>query len=224
MSSMDWVSKIVVLQTDGGCDYLPQLSHPKVRHISEDFGKGLDKQPEDGGFNEVAARNRLTQAAKESGCRWLLTCDADEFFMPGTEVALGEAEASDKLAVWFSCYHFRNPRQHLWLPGMVRDVRPLGIKMHDPHLRAMRLDQQWFWVMNDRVRQTGYGNRTAHCYPSAVPWRQAVGVNELLHIHTRQMFDPKRLQAEILDKLDHREADLTMPAAIVNAWSEQESP
>ena len=52
----------------------------KVREIHRDFGQGFHKSIEEGGYDQLAARNFAIEQIEATGVEWLLQFDADEYF------------------------------------------------------------------------------------------------------------------------------------------------
>jgi len=223
MTSYDWATKIVTLHTT---DNRSPSEHAdgKRYDFHKSFGTGFDKQPEKGGFHEVAARNYLLDLCRMFGCDWVLICDDDEFYMPGAYDAICAAHSTNKNVVWFSCYHFRSPTHYLWWPNQVRRVHRAKYPMHDAHPRAFRMSLNWKYVVNNNEKyRNELNNRTQHCHINSHPSAAVLHGYGKHHIHTRHMFDPKRPTRDWLDARENRESDIVLPSVILNAWNKQES-
>ena len=225
MEPYDWIKNIVVLHTDS--DIKPQgaTTSDKILHTYKDFGSRFGKQPEDGGYHEVAARNHSLDLARDTGCEWALICDADEFFTHEAWPAIHEAHRTKKDVVWYSCYHYCDPFHYLWWANQVRRVQGSKHLMHDAHARAIRLGgRKLSYVMNNNMQfRDTLGNRTQHCHLMGHPAHCCYHGYGKVHIHTRHMFEPKRPKESWFKGRDIRESTLQMPAEILAAWNSQAS-
>jgi hypothetical protein len=216
-----WIEHIITLHTEGS---KPPQRQGKQQHLYEEFGSGFERQPEDGGFHEINARNRLLELAAASGCQWVLLCDPDEFFLPATFGELRQAHHCGKGAVWFSCYHFRDPQRYLWWPTLVRKVAGSVQPLHDPHPRALRLDLEWQYSPHpSEDTLSRFRNRTQHCRVLPSPAHLSHHAYDLLHVHTRHMFHPKRPPEAALDARENRAAGVELPDVILQHWRRQQT-
>src|SRR5262245_47266123 len=86
MADYDWVHRVVVLHTDRARPkYFGRLAraHSKVAEYWRAFGRGWDRQPEGGGFDEIAARNLAVSLAADPGARWGVKFDSDAYSPDG---------------------------------------------------------------------------------------------------------------------------------------------
>src|SRR4029079_792814 len=190
MTKYPWVTKVVVLHTD--CDRLPrQLG--KVEHVYQNYGSGFDRQPENGGFDEIDARNHALRLGRETGCDWLLVVDADEFFLPCTIDPIAHAHRSNKAAVCFECWHFITPTQYLFFENTMRPASKHTPAMHDPHIRAIRGSASiWFEQNPNRTFRDELANDTMHCTPTRMPTQAVLYAPGMFHIHTHHAYGEKR--------------------------------
>ena len=56
--------------------------HEKVREFYQYFGNGFDLPVEQGGFNQIAARNHALSLAEKTTASWLMQIDADDYYLP----------------------------------------------------------------------------------------------------------------------------------------------
>jgi hypothetical protein len=177
MARHEWVHKIVVLHTDRARPrYFGRLSraHAKVEEHWRAFGSGWDKQPEAGGFDEIAARNLAVTLAAGAGARWVVKCDSDEYYTAafGGELAVAESESRPAVdANW----------NQLLEPDAIR---------HEPVMAR----QIVAWRADSGIRyrlcvRHGLRNRTMHCHPDIeTGWYSA---NGYFYFHVRHMIGPK---------------------------------
>lgn len=88
MRKYSWVGNIVSVDT------------------TNDYGVGWDKSPANGGFNEIRARNDAMRLAYETGCEWLLQCDADEVYLDSFGEEIIKAENNNANIIGTQCYDF----------------------------------------------------------------------------------------------------------------------
>jgi hypothetical protein len=222
MTQQTWVNRIVVLHT-AEQQVSWQTRSKLITHVYRDFGQGFDKQPEDGGFHELAARNEMLTWARASECDWILICDSDEIYLPMTKDHITEADMKRKSVVWFPCYHFCSPTQYLWWPNTVRKIS--GVAMHDPHPRAIRATAKIRYELNRNNHLRGeLPNRTMHCHlQNTIRKRQYWAKQGVCHVHTRHMFDPKRPDAKWFENQKPRSFDSGLPDTITKAFTEQDN-
>lgn len=224
MKTHPWVTKIVTLNTRERNPIAEGVDDEQRSYsFSGKFGYGFDKQPEDGGFDEIRARNHALDLAEKMGCTWTLICDCDEFFTDETYSDICDAHHQGKAVVWFSCYHFRDPSKYLWCPDYLKTVLH-SKEMHDPHPRAFRTAARLRYVLNPAdAYRSKLRNRTQHCQLQSTAGRKAHFVYGLRHVHTKHMFDPKRPSQEELNKETWWTATgFQMPDVMVQAWDKQE--
>jgi hypothetical protein len=192
MTKYPWVKEVFVLHADQ--DRLPR-QEGRINHVYQDYGSGFDKQPEDGGFDEVAAKNHVLRLGRSGNCDWLLIVDADEFFLPCTINQIAIAHREQLETAFFEHWHFCSPTQYLFARHATRRFRKNGVAMHDPHMRAIRAKSECWYELNANVEvRNTWPNRTIHCTPVNPGWHTVHEAPGLYHIHTRHMFGEKRQQ------------------------------
>jgi len=182
MREYDWVSRIVVLDTDR-TDHEKVVDH-KTHRFAADFGTGIAKPVEQGGLNQIAARRRLLQLCRETGCDWILVVDADEYFTYATYRAIRHAhDASPRVCrMRVACHHFLDPWS--WC-----NLRPdLSLRLIT---RCIRADAgACDYKHNPKLARA---NQTQHCYLSG--GEAFVEHTAILHVHTRYLY-PHRVRNE----------------------------
>lgn len=219
----DWVWRIALLHSRGGHF---DITHPKLVHFSHDFGYGFDRQPEHGGFDEVAARNYLLDALDTLDGTCTILCDGDDIYHPNTVRVVDLLARNNKLAGMLECWHFTTPNQYLFFPGSVFRYQDTSPRLHDPHIRILRHDCRMRWQLNPNtaLRET-WANRTMHCVPELRNWSTVLRVPGLFHLHTHHMFEPKRTRYITTHNRDWELRQIRnspLPATILEAYAAQE--
>lgn len=177
----DWVDQIVIVHTD---EKEPKIIHNndfdknKVVHLWYPFGTGFDKSVENGGFDEIEARNFAIITAMDVAQpgSWLVQCDSDEFYSYDTKDQIEMASLNGHLGIRLNCNHFINPETVKY---------PLA-DPYDYHLRIWKADQPVFYRQNTNSRfMAKFPNKTTHCVPIGCDnYKQVTG---LFHIHVKSM-------------------------------------
>lgn len=220
MASYDWILRFVVLHTDRNAPRRWDEAR-RTLHVYENFGRGFDCQPEEGGLDEVSARNRSLELAEQQGTDWTMICDADEFYMPAAYTAILQAVARRQVAIWYPCFHFCSLTEYLWDENCYRNV--LGMTgLMDPHVRAFRTDRRFRYRGHDnRDWLAQLPNRTLHCglqVPHNTASAAVAPAEQVMHVHTRHMFRDKRNKDTVRTTPKRIAAGLVMPEAIREAW------
>ena len=77
--SSPYVSDIVILVTDSDYSSRIRLTN-KITLYSECFGSGYSKSIEDGGYDQISARNYLIEKLEKTDAHWLMMHDADDIY------------------------------------------------------------------------------------------------------------------------------------------------
>lgn len=219
----DWIWRIALLNSRGGTF---DISHPKLLHFSRDFGHGFTAQPEDGGFDEVAARNFLLDAVADIDGTCTILCDSDDVYHPDTVRVIELMARNNSLAGMIECWHFTSPNQYLFFPNSLFRYRDSSPRLHDPHIRILRHGCGIRWQLNPNttLRDT-WPNRTMHCTPQLGSWPTLLRIPGLFHLHTHHMFEPKRTAYVTSHKKDWKLRTIRnspFPANIVEAYEAQQ--
>lgn len=194
MSNYYFVEKILVCHTSPqsflDIGKYKSISPDKVFEIGFYFGQGWDKSTDDGGFNEVSARNFAIQMAETFGTEWLLQCDPDEFYTPRLSEIMEYSDSFD--SVFFSCTHMINDEKCVEYP--FRQIKLREVPIHDPHLRLWRARRGVKFAYNKDPSVAGMINKSMHCNPE--PWlgfpNRTLVFNEVCHIHLHDYVKEKR--------------------------------
>jgi hypothetical protein len=231
MSSYKWVSDIVVLITNQ-TDEKRRRSQGKINYHYGNFGDGFLKEPEDGGFSQIDARNRLLFLLRERRPDWHVLLDSDEFFTDSTFDLIQYAQSMRKVNILMSTYLFHSPTHYGHHPKW-DDTKDGRVPLIDPHVRIFSKEIVPYYAsagyqMMGVKREAGGGrNRTSHCKLMGFDKpRQQLTREGPFHIHFKQLFGPKRnpdpysrwlMGGETV----FREAEIDWPVNIIKAWEKE---
>ena len=161
------------------------------------YGEGQNRQPEDGGFHELNARNDLFQFARESECDWVLMCDADEFFLENTIEAIIAAHAADKQIIMFSTHHLLSPTTYAYQGDRYKKVKEDAV-MYDPTARGLRLGHDHRYGPHpDEDYVARLPNRTSDSYLENRAYADTYPAHGVFHIHLKYLLADGRWQRRI---------------------------
>jgi hypothetical protein len=211
MEKYDWVNEILLIGTAGVWD---NRLRGKIVTVTREFGEGFDRNPERGGFDELAARNYTLQLAYTDNYDWTLLLDADEFFLPETYDDLRRASDDGMQGIFFECYHAKTLDTFVWDPASLVNIKDK--KMHDPHLRAVHRDlAAWYRLQPENLRRE-WTNRTLHCYiETAKVWHKLTTVLGPRHVHLKHLLPPK---SQLYDLQQTRQLTINWPHEVVAAY------
>ena len=177
VSQYRWVDRVIILQTTS---HIPQSAiDDKVTLLGADFGYGFDREPEEGGFDELSARNLQLQLLHLTGQPWLGLIDADELFTENTGELLTRADAAGKTRIVFECHHLYKTGRKIW-PEQLTTFG--GYSINDPHCRIFRR-RYAAEVFQPAPRHIAKTNRTQHCQLAGVTAEQCLVVTGAYHLH-----------------------------------------
>jgi uncharacterized protein len=154
----------------------------KVQEFHQDFGEGLDKAVEEGGFNQVDARNFALGVAESLGDRWLLQFDADDYYDAPALLHRLRSLPRTVRAVQCSCYHLLDTSGYWHTDAKVRDDGPR--RLINPHVRLWRNDIKRRYAKCAATASVEK-NETRHCgtdLSDLIP-EQVAAVAEPVHFH-----------------------------------------
>lgn len=156
-------------------------SSPKVYEEHRDFGSGLDRAIEAGGFNQISARHYAQGLAELSQPDWLVRLDADEIMLDSALDLIAATDDRHDL-IGFD-YHTLLPQGRFWYePRIERQVA--GNRLLDPHLavwrRALSLRDELCPVSAER-----FANASRHCNirTGHIPAFRVRTASGLYHLH-----------------------------------------
>jgi len=141
MSAYESIKDILILHTYSNSklgNELTSICPEKITEYWKYFGDGYEKSLDQGGYDQVEARNYILHIAENTQNEWLAHLDADEFF---TSLVFEELRSAsfDKKLLTCSCYNFYslyeaeikshkehyvngkyllNPRDRIWRRGL----------------------------------------------------------------------------------------------------------
>ncbi|CAI0846062.1 hypothetical protein [Serratia quinivorans] len=159
----DYVSNIVVLITDGAQSDIKKITE-KITVYTENFGAGYSISIENGGYNQISARNFLIEKLENTESEWLMMHDADDLYDLDFYRFISE-ECMNFDAVTCSCFSLRwayGGEIELSVPILKSIHLMNGHKFHDPHTRV------WKKALNLRYEKSSgienhFSNHSRHC-------------------------------------------------------------
>ncbi len=187
--SSEYISDIAILITDDKNCAATRLTD-KITIYSENFGSGYSRSIQDGGYDQIAARNYLLEKMEETEADWILMHDADDIY--GIDfyqyiVAVG----IDSDAVTCSCYTVTTD---LDLCAPANKVQLTGpALLVDPHTRAWKKSLGLRYVKSDGVEKF-FSNHSRHCgviFPEDITLSCTGG---LYHFHLHALLNKRHSQ------------------------------
>ncbi len=220
MAALDWVTSIVILHTDlKQPAYYANLENTlwKVKEFWQSFGSGFDKPVEQGGFDEIAARNRAIELAEAAGSDWIIQCDSDEFYTADANSGLVEATEKNKQAVRWSCWHLFNPTYSIFDPASIHYYD--GQLFHDPHIRAWKPELRLRYQANPNTDfLSNFINKSMHCVNLLPEW-QTLNQPGIFHLHIHDLIGNKRRFANFpKTAAEAKHIDIILPGPYLEAW------
>jgi hypothetical protein len=193
MSSYDWVDYIIVVHTntlDKIDDHFKCIGNEKTISYAKDFGYSFEISINQGGFNEVDARNKAIELADCLKCDWLVQCDADEFYTYNTIDIIRKADKEGFDSINIDCVHpisatrayfpKENPRdahRRIWRSG-----------------RGIKYDYNPDILKRSAAGEKGLENKSLHCIP--VGFKKMMEAEGSYHIHCHHLFGAKKAKGE----------------------------
>jgi hypothetical protein len=154
------VKAICIVVTDGQPSSINTYSsiHRKVDEHYMDFGHGYDLSIEDGGYDQVAARNYAIESINQHDIEWIVQNDADNIFEDNVYSALSNCGNHSA----YICHHVTLlPDSKYWFKPKLNKER-FGEYILDPHLFCWKreLNLRYGYCPN-AVKL--YTNASRHC-------------------------------------------------------------
>lgn len=188
----DYVSDIVILITDGISGDARKLTD-KITIYSENFGSGYSKSIEDGGYDQISARNYIIDKLGVSRADWLLMHDADDIYNTDFYRYISlECNTSD--AVTCSCFSVR-PDITLCAPDK-KNKATYSCGLLDPHTRAWKKSLGLRYEKSEGIEKY-FVNHSRHC---GVVFPEGINIsctNGMYHFHLHALLK-KRHSSKIL--------------------------
>ena len=201
MEKYDEINNIIVLYAG---EFPPkeigELSkNKKIKEYHKYFGSGFDKSLNEGGWDQISARNYLLQLSDENDSDWVICCDDDEFFVLENMFNHYDYEIFNNYdMVAFQMYHFVDLHKYVYYESGLKCRR--GVLLFDPHIRMWRKNLNAEWGINPRIRAT---NITRHPEIKKLGWEneKLLICDQMVHIHVHDFecvkgnrgYDPSQL-------------------------------
>lgn len=218
MIEHDWVGRVIVLDTD--IDAAPAETG-KLLRVGIDFGTDIGKPVEEGGLDQIAAREKSLELGRETGFKWLVVCDADEFYTDSLQIHLSAAEQAGCNAIRLPIYPYCSPDKYLSDEGF--EMESDGNAYPKPMPRIVTADCPAKYVRN-MTPHLASPNKTRHCFLSragpGIHWY--VALDPPCCIHTHWLLYPKRPPDSYIGRLRRKDAwPELLPEVMMNAWNKQ---
>ncbi|MFK8260625.1 hypothetical protein ACFL9S_22915 [Erwinia sp. AnSW2-5] len=201
----EYVSNISILITDGIPDKPRKLSE-KITLYSQNFGSGYSVSLEDGGYDQIAARNFLLDILAETDVDWLMMHDADDIYLLDYyDFISDKCMASD--AVTCSCFTVRSGPEICIPQEKKRYIQ--GKALHDPHTRIWKRNLNLRYKKSEGIEKY-FANHSRHCgviFPGEINISCTEGV---YHFHLHALLNKRH--SEKISAYSH--PDLRFPESI----------
>lgn len=180
------VFSIAILITDAAPEKPRKLSK-KITLYRYDYGSGYSISIENGGYDQIAARNFLLEKLSETDVDWLMLHDADDIYLHDYyDFISSECVSAD--AVTCSCFSLR-PGPEICIPQeKKRHIQ--GKILYDPHTRIWRKNLNLRYDKSDGVEKH-YKNHSRHCgviFPENI---NVISTDGLYHFHLHALLNKR---------------------------------
>ena len=134
-------------------------SDPKFVEFHKNFGDGFDLALEEGGYNQVAARNFALEKVEGADADWAVQIDADEIYEPFIFELL-QSVPRDINVVTGSYYTLLSECSHWFEERKFRNTK--AGRLYDPHTSIWRTDLGVRYDQSPGVEQN-FANISRHC-------------------------------------------------------------
>lgn len=181
----------------------------KFHEVFRPFGHGYDRSVDDGGYDQVSARNFALELVESSDVEWLMQYDADDYYHEGIFGILGEIEAPHDY-VTCPCYTVTSLEGYWYTEALMRSFD--GIMLLNPHTRIWRRDLKLRYQISPRAIATQI-NHTRHCGVVFPPKSRSLAaiLNEPYHFHLHCLLGKR--YATI--RSEGRKFDFSLPASLI---------
>ena len=194
---LSFVVIVTGLKRPGNFGSLSELS-TKYVEIHRPFGDGYDLSEDEGGYDQISARNFGLEVARETGGDYLLQFDADDFYDEALFDFMESMPAATS-ALALSCITLTE--EGCWKQGL-KKTRKLANNhvLVDPHIRCFRSSLN---VRYERsVKADTLTNKSRHCHFSLPIESSIVAIQDyFLHFHLHVLLG-KRYVMERSDSVD----------------------
>ena len=153
----------------------------KFREVYRAFGSGYDLSLEEGGYDQVSARNFALELAEECDSDWLMQYDADDYYDERIFDAVSRLhDVADSIAC--SCHTLVSERSYWYVERLRRRFGPLTLL--NPHTRIWKRSLRLRFEPSTRA-VVAFRNATRHCGVRFPPPDQcrAIALDDVYHFH-----------------------------------------
>jgi hypothetical protein len=160
--------------------FLANACH-KIHEVHRCFGTGYIRSLQDGGYDQVSARNYALEIMESGGSDWLWQIDADDYYDPGLASIVAKLDERYD-AVCCSCYTLISPTQYWYNASLETDIG--GKRLINPHTRIWRSALRKRFEHSPRVALESV-NITRHCGVdfSTHPYWRLMAIEGPFHFH-----------------------------------------
>ncbi|WP_404680840.1 hypothetical protein [Raoultella terrigena] len=182
----EYVFNIAILITDIDPDKPRKLSN-KITLYSYDFGSGYSVSVENGGYDQIAARNFLLEKLSDTDVDWLMMHDADDIYLHDYYCFVSN-ECMTADAVTCSCFSLR-PGPEICIPQEKgRYIR--GKTLYDPHTRIWKRNLNLRYDKSEGVEKY-FANYSRHCgvmFPEGI---NIISTDGVYHFHLHALLNKR---------------------------------
>jgi hypothetical protein len=180
MAENDCVSCIIIVITDSEENFVNYaLFNGKAEVYSRNFGSGYDLSLEDGGYDQIGARNFALELLEQRDCEWILQHDADEYYTFAFLNSL-ENKYQDYDALLCSCITLASDDTQVYDPKHVRKTQ--FSRFINPHVRIWRKSLSLRFEKSPGVERR-FKNVSRHCGVNFKDGLKLVGITDHVHYH-----------------------------------------
>jgi hypothetical protein len=136
-----------------------ETSNPKFREFHKNFGEGFDRAIDDGGYDQVAARNFALDRVEETDAGWAVQIDADEIYEPIIFRML--QDVPDDISAVTGSYYTLLSESTYWFEPRKQRMFKSGL-VYDPHTSFWRMSLGLRYERSPNVEEK-FVNFSRHC-------------------------------------------------------------
>ena len=216
MLNNNHIEKILIVVTGpskpNSFGYLSGLSS-KVIEEYKYFGYGYGRSVEDGGYNQIDARNYALKKICSHDLNWVLQFDADDFYTSSFFNYISSV-GEDKNYICCACYTL-NSINTFWYKEKI-DRSHNGRMLLNPHIRMWRKNIGLSYSECDNANAV-FTNRTRHCnvdFPMMRD-REIEFICNPMHFHLHNILRKKHHKSRV----DSRKFDYELPGELLDCIS-----
>lgn len=191
--SSQFVKDIVILHTGPNLPanaYSLEKSYSKIHEFHKSYGQGFTLPVDEGGFDQINARNHILQLAETYPAEWLMQVDADDFYLQHIfeQITTTSAEFD---SISCSCINLINENRY-WNKREI--MTESGFKIIDPHIRIWKKHLKKRFKLCEHSAKTNI-NATMHCGVdfNIHPYWKTTLIKDFVHYHLHGILEKKNI-------------------------------